>query len=177
MAYKVSLAFLATHSPSLMLNTANSTKTAFWLLYNIIQSPPTLARVRNEIVKLRNTNSETLTVTNLTQKMPFLSSVLYETLRCHSSTFTFRLATQDAVIATTSGSILNVKKNQVVVMANLVPHLDTKNFNEPDVFKADRFLNVTSEKMTETEIEKMYSTSKHLLAFGGGLGVVRGSHT
>jgi len=61
---------------------------------------------------------------------------------------------------------LNVRQGEAVVTANLVSHADVDHFDDPETFRADRFL----------AKDGTFASSKHFMAFGGGLGVCKGRH-
>lgn len=149
---------------------SNSTRTIYWMILHLIQSPTYLARARKEITEYRKKNGEDniadATFNNLPSRLPFLTSLLYETLRHDGSAYTVRQAMQDVTLQSDTPGVqpFKVRNGELVFLCAAAGTFDPNLFENPEIFQADRFIKENGHFSAPTTIRP----------FGAGPGVCKG---
>jgi cytochrome P450 len=158
---------------------ANAPVAAIWCVIKLIEHPDAMARVRSEIeIGLREsadgkieTLIQTLSIIN-SDHFGFLGSVIQETLRWTSSSYSIRRVTADTVIPYPVGSPGSlVHKGDMVVCVTSMNHSDPTIYSNPGEWIAERF---TSEFKKGRADRGEKDVTNGFLPFGGGVSMCEG---
>jgi cytochrome P450 len=121
--------------PALWAIHANTIPATFWSLYWLLQSEEGLAAVQDELAD--KCPSGVPTVADL-DGLNKLDSAIREALRLSSGSLTVRQVLEDFVLETESGAHA-IRKGDRVCLAPFITHRDPGVFEDPLVYKYDRF--------------------------------------
>ncbi|XP_034725964.1 prostacyclin synthase [Etheostoma cragini] len=123
----------------------NAGPAAFWLLGFLLTHPEAMKAVKSEIrgLTLRDTSVQHPPINPLeAHSTPVLDSVLNETLRLTAAVMINREVVQDKILHMANGQEYHLRQgDKVCLFPFLSPQMDPQIYQEPQVFKYDRFLN------------------------------------
>lgn len=164
----------AHHFAILWASVGNTLPASFWAMYYLVMHPEALAVVRGEIDHvLQLTGQEagsghsiTLTREQL-DSLVYLGSTINESLRLSSASMNIRIAQEDFTLGFGGDRSIGVRKGDVIVLYPQSLHMDPEIFEDPEVFKFDRFIEDGKEK---TSFYKHGQKLKfYLMPFGSGV--------
>lgn len=128
----------------------NTFRVTFWLIYYLTQCPAAIEALRREVedkVKQMEEYSDRDGPVELSfddvDTLPVLDSVIKETLRFTSGVFVVRSITKDTSFQMENGEVFNLREGDRVAMYPPALHYDPETFEEPLVYKYDRFIDAT----------------------------------
>ncbi|KAF7240858.1 Prostacyclin synthase [Varanus komodoensis] len=157
----------------------NAGPAVFWLLLFLLKYPSAMAAVQGEMEKiLKSKNRATGKVDWISQEildgMHIFDSALKETLRMTAAPFISREVLQDMSLKLADGREYHLRKgDRLCLFPFISPQMDPEIYEEPEVFKYDRFLN--SDGTEKTDFYKGGQKLKYYtMPWGGGLNVCIG---
>ncbi|KAF5386558.1 hypothetical protein D9615_001586 [Tricholomella constricta] len=154
---------------------SNHMRTTFWVMAYILTDKHVFRRIHAEIrIALAEKFSDINAFLNMdpgTLDGPdfnLLTSTVTEVLRLTALPGSFREVLQDTVIAGDDGESIFVQKGEFVTADVRGMHLDPTIYDDPETFKADRFL-------TEAGVYQ-YPNEKTFSVFGGGSHLCKGRY-
>lgn len=116
---------------------------AFWLLAFLLTTPEAMEAVRGEFSGLTlNTDSTHTPTLDPSRPTPVFDSVLEETLRLTAAPFITREVLHHKTLELADGRVFDLRQGDRVCLFPFVsPQMDPDVYQQPEVFKYDRFLN------------------------------------
>ncbi|CAF1344038.1 unnamed protein product [Didymodactylos carnosus] len=131
------------HGILLFAAIVNTVPNACWSLIDILLHPEALYAVKNELNTIdlsRLFERETL------NKLQILDSCINETLRRTFMGLTQRQASENVSLTCNDGTIIGLRKNDLLTYPSLIKHLDPQLFPQPYTFQYDRFIKQQEKK-------------------------------
>ncbi|KAJ8401265.1 hypothetical protein AAFF_G00384960 [Aldrovandia affinis] len=131
----------------------NTIPAMFWTMYHLLKSPEALATVRRELNQVLQLSGQevgcgqdiTLTQEQL-DSLLYLGSAIKESLRLYSVAANFRLTQEDFNLQLDRGRCAKIRKGDFLVLFPMATHLDPEVYEDPEVYKFDRFVEDGKEK-------------------------------
>ncbi|XP_067836276.1 cytochrome P450 7B1 isoform X2 [Heptranchias perlo] len=171
----------AHHFTLLWASLANTVPASFWALYYLVKNPEALAAVQNEIDHVLQATGQrvgpdfniSLNKEDL-DSMRMLGSAVNESLRLCSSSLIIRVAQEDFTIKLEEEEGIKLRKGDFVVFHPMTMHMDPEIYEDPEVYKYNRFVENGMEK---TAFYKGGKKLRHyLMPFGCGISMCPGRH-
>lgn len=126
----------------------NTFRLAFWTLYKLLEHKEALEALRQEVeeiirhkrAQLDEDDEEIVFSLDEIDSLKVLDSIVQETLRVASGVFMVRSVLEDTEFQTTNGKVYTVRKGDKVAMYPPAMHKDPAIFENPEVYKYDRFI-------------------------------------
>ncbi|WVZ17287.1 hypothetical protein V8G54_010269 [Vigna mungo] len=141
----------------LLAGTDTSALTLEWAMANLLNHPEVIKKAKKEIDT--HVGSNRLVEESDMSKLPYIQSIVYETLRLHPAApiWSPHLSSEDCIVGK-----YNLPKDTIVLVNAWAAHMDPEMWSDPTHFKPERFEN-------ESEINR-------LLSFGLGRRACPGSN-
>lgn len=124
------------------------------------RNPEAQEKLRQEI--LENLDSEGHLTFEKLSELPYLEACFHESLRLFPPlSFVTKLCTEPTELVDKNGHILKMRKDEVVMISHYSLYHDPKHFDNPELFKPERFL-------PENGGIKKYRDEGKFLGFGDG---------
>ncbi|XP_064409765.1 cytochrome P450 7B1 [Latimeria chalumnae] len=164
----------AHHFAFLWASVGNTLPATFWALYYLVMHPEALAAVHDEIDHvLRSTGQEIDPdyIIHLTREkldgLIYLGSAINESFRLCSASMNIRVAQEDFTLKFEETKAISLRKGDWVAFYPQSLHLDPEVYENPEVYKFDRFVEDGKEKTA------FYKNGKklrdYLMPFGSGV--------
>eukprot|EP00743_Colponemidia_sp_Colp-15_P004253 GILK01004589.1.p1 GENE.GILK01004589.1~~GILK01004589.1.p1 ORF type:complete len:497 (-),score=63.94 GILK01004589.1:426-1880(-) len=153
---------------------ANTSPAAFWSVAYLLAHPEALQRVREEIKPLfvGSDSADFQLSYDVMNNLPLLDSAINEALRLCTASLTIRQSVADFELNLSEGKSIAVRKGDRVCVAPVLIHTDPEVFQEPLLYKVDRFVPDANGP------KKFYKDGKevrhYLMPFGGGVSMCPG---
>ncbi|XP_036374520.1 cytochrome P450 7B1 [Megalops cyprinoides] len=163
----------AHHFAILWASVGNTVPATFWAMYYLVTHPDALAAVRGELDHILQLEGRepgrprniTLTLEQL-DSLLYLGSAISESLRLSSASMNIRVAQEDFTLRLERGRSIAVRKGDVIALYPQSVHTDPDIFQDPEVYKFDRFVEDGKEK---TDFYKHGQKLKYYrMPFGSG---------
>lgn len=151
------------NSPIIWASQSNTISTAFWTVLLVLRDPHARAQIFQELAEV-GAGGGVLSYEML-RKMVKLDSAISETTRLMSMPLTIREAKTDLEMPLDSGKRLLVRKGEQLALYPRMTHLDPDIYEDPHVFKFDRYLATKGPKQFFKNGQRV---SFALLPFGAG---------
>ncbi|XP_062413637.1 cytochrome P450 7B1 [Pungitius pungitius] len=162
----------AQHFAILWASVGNTIPATFWAMYHLASHPEALREARREIqsvLELRGGVSGSQDVRlhrEQLEKLVYLESAISESLRLSSASMNIRVAQEDFSLRLDAGRSVAVRRGDFVALYPQTMHMDPEIYEEPQSFRADRFLQDGVEK---TDFYKDGQRLRYyLMPFGSG---------
>ncbi|XP_038622454.1 cytochrome P450 7B1 [Tachyglossus aculeatus] len=169
----------AHHFGFLWASVGNTIPATFWAMYYLLRHPEALAAVRDEIDHLlQSTGQENRpgSLIYLTREqldnLVYLESLILESFRLSSSSTNFRVIQNDCTLQLEGGRDLSLRKGDWLALFPPTMHKDPEIFEDPEVFKFDRF--VENGKKKTTFFKGGRKLKYFLMPFGSGASICPG---
>lgn len=157
---------------------ANTVPATFWTLLFILEDPDLTAEVKTEVTKYvqEKWNGDAASipagVVQSSNTLPFLDSIITETLRITGTDSSLRIAMKSFSLKSSDVGVdpIAVEKGDILQASTMLAHYDPAMFPEPNKFRPNRFW--TKEGGVVKSQTTKQPLSREVMAFGGGLGVV-----
>ncbi|XP_039610485.1 cytochrome P450 7A1 [Polypterus senegalus] len=165
-----------THVALLWASQANTLPAAFWSLFYLIRCKEGMKAAKEEVRKtLENSNQKanldgnqiSLTKDQL-DNMPVLNSIIKESMRLSSASLNIRVAKNDFALHLDNNKSYNIRKDDVIALYPQLLHYDSEIYEDPLIFKYNRFLDENGQEKTTFERNGRKLRYYHL-AFGSGV--------
>ncbi|XP_015248104.1 PREDICTED: prostacyclin synthase [Cyprinodon variegatus] len=166
------------HLLQLWTTQCNAGPAAFWLLSFLLTHPEAMEAVKSEIRDLLSLQDTSLQRHHLNwvegASTPVFDSILNETLRLTTSVSIRREVVQDKILRMANGKEYRLRRgDRVLLFPFLSPQMDPEIYEEPEMFKHDRFLN--KDKTVKKEFFKDGKQLKdYILPWGAGKSICVG---
>uniref|UniRef100_A0AAQ4PMN5 Cytochrome P450, family 7, subfamily B, polypeptide 1 n=1 Tax=Gasterosteus aculeatus aculeatus TaxID=481459 RepID=A0AAQ4PMN5_GASAC len=164
----------AQHFAILWASVGNTIPATFWAMYHLARHPEALREARREIqsvlglgdgVPFSSSRDVRLDREQL-EKLVYLESAISESLRLSSASMNIRVAQEDFSLRLDAGRSVAVRRGDFVALYPQTMHMDPEIYEEPQSFRADRFLQDGVEK---TDFYKDGQRLRYyLMPFGSG---------
>ncbi|XP_028924438.1 cytochrome P450 7B1 [Ornithorhynchus anatinus] len=169
----------AHHFGFLWASVGNTIPASFWALYYLLRHPEALAVVRDEIDHLLQSTGQAnrpgsfiyLTREQL-DNLVYLDSLILESFRLNSASTNFRIIQEDFTLQLEDGRDFNLRKGDWLALFPQTMHRDPEIFEDPEVFKFDRF--VENGKKKTTFFKRGRKLKYFLMPFGSGVSMCPG---
>nr|XP_008108335.1 PREDICTED: prostacyclin synthase isoform X1 [Anolis carolinensis] len=133
---------------------SNAGPAVFWLLLFLLKHPSAMAAVRGEMEKTLSRKQTTGQVHEISQEKldstPIFDSALNETLRLTAAPFITREVLQDMCLRLHDCREYRLRKgDRLCLFPYISPQMDPEIYEQPEIFKYDRFLNVDGTEKTD----------------------------
>ncbi|XP_072110550.1 cytochrome P450 7B1 [Mobula birostris] len=163
----------AHHFTLLWAAVGNMLPAAFWTLYYIVKNPEAHAAVRDEIDHVLQAAGQrpspdfniTLSKEDL-DSMVTLGSAVDEALRLCSCSMNIRFVKEDINVSFKEGKGIKLRKGNLLAFYPQILHMDPEVFEDPEVYKYDRFIENGMKKTTFYKRGK--KLRNYLMPFGSG---------
>ncbi|XP_069026266.1 cytochrome P450 7B1 [Embiotoca jacksoni] len=171
----------AHHFAILWASVANTVPATFWAMYYLVSHPAALHAVRQEIqdvlrddaVEFRSDKDLTLSREQL-DKLLRLDSAISESLRLSSASMNIRVVQEDFTLQLDAQRSMATRKGDIIAMYPQSMHLDPEIYEEPQMFRFDRYL---QDGGLKTDFYKDGQKLKYyLMPFGSGSSMCPGRH-
>ncbi|XP_063307426.1 cytochrome P450 7B1 [Pelobates fuscus] len=169
----------AHHFAFLWASVGNTIPAAFWAMYYLVRHPEALAAVRDELDHLlqstgrkRGPNYDLHITRDQLDSLVLLGSAINESLRLCSASMNIRVVQEDFVLELEGDQAYNLRKGDFVAIYPPTLHKDPEVYDDPEVFKYDRY--VEDEKEKTTFFKKGKKLKHYLMPFGSGATICPG---
>uniref|UniRef100_UPI00398EB04E cytochrome P450 7B1 n=1 Tax=Pristiophorus japonicus TaxID=55135 RepID=UPI00398EB04E len=171
----------AHHFAFLWAALGNTVPAVFWALYYLVKNPEALAVVRDEIDHVLQAAGQrpgpdfniSLSKEDLSS-MVILGSAINESLRLCSSSMNIRIAQEDFSLTFKDEQRIKLRKGDMVALYPQILHMDPEVYEDPEVYKYNRFLENGREKTAFSKGGK--KLRYYLMPFGSGSSMCPGRH-
>ncbi|KPP76216.1 cholesterol 7-alpha-monooxygenase-like [Scleropages formosus] len=165
-----------THVALLWASQANTLPAAFWSLFYMIRSPEAKRAALEEVTRVLESSGQRaymggqrlmLTREQL-DNMPVLDSIIKEAMRLSSASLNVRVAKEDFLLHLDNKESYRIRKDDVIALYPPMLHFDPEIYEDPLMYKYDRFLDENGQEKTcfYREGRKLHY---YYLPFGSGV--------
>ena len=147
---------------------ANLGQVCIWLFYHLLANRNMLSRIQEEVQGALNDQfSNVMTLLHadprdLEEKtFPLLTSAIQECLRMNSLPSSARLASEDVDIMGDNGHPIRIRKGDIILANILNMHTNADYFEDPSVFKFDRFVRNGTDTLRQTKAFLPFGFGSH----------------
>ncbi|XP_043921386.1 cytochrome P450 7B1 [Protopterus annectens] len=169
----------AHHFAFLWAAMGNTLPATFWAMYYLVRNPEALAVVRDEVDHvLQSTHQEIglgcniLLTREQLDSLVYLGSAIHESLRMCSASMNIRVVQEDFTLRLEGDEAISLRKKDWVALYPQSLHMDPDVYEDPEIYKFDRFVENGKEKTT------FYKNGKklryYLMPFGSGASMCPG---
>ncbi|XP_060678654.1 cytochrome P450 7B1 isoform X1 [Hemiscyllium ocellatum] len=171
----------AHHFAFLWAALGNTVPAVFWALYYLVKNPEAHAAVCDEIQHVFQAAGQraspdfniSLTREHL-DSMVILGSAIKESFRLCSASMNIRTAQEDFTLNLKEGQSIKLRKGDWVVLYPQILHMDPEVYENPEVYKYNRFVENGSEKTAF--YKRGRKLRYYLMPFGSGSSMCPGRH-
>lgn len=163
----------AHHFAFLWAAMGNTLPATFWAVYYLVRNPEALAVVRDEVDHvLQSAHQEIDLGCNIIltreqlDSLVYLGSAIHESLRMCSASMNIRVVQEDFTLKLEGDEAVSLRKRDCIALYPQSLHMDPDVYEDPKIYKFDRFVENGKEKTT------FYKNGKklryYLMPFGSG---------
>ncbi|XP_044150478.1 cytochrome P450 7A1-like [Bufo gargarizans] len=164
-----------THLVLLWASLANTLPATFWSVYYLLGCPKAMKAATEEISQALTNASQKVTFDDKLiflnrhqlEEMPVLDSIIKESMRLSSASMNIRVAKENFTLQLEEKGVYGIRKDDIVALYPQTVHWDPEVYEDPMVFKYDRFLDENGKEKTDFYL-KGKKLKYYYLPFGSG---------